>query len=483
MIDLQRLRTARGVDLTAWPPRYDTAYLPSDQEEYWLPELECAGEAERSEIVFGKLTNQIRYAWERSPFYRRRWQEAGVSPDTLKSLVDLARFPVIQKAEMRVAQETNPPFGDLLCIEAEEISRIHGTSGTTGRPVVFGIGRDDWDRVANAHARIMWAAGIRPHDRIIICSFFSLYVGSWGALIGGERIRAAMFPFGAGIPGQTARAVEWALTVRPTAFYGTPSYALRFAEVACSQGVNPRDFGLRILFFSGEPGAGIPATKHLIEETFGGACIDMGSMAEMTPWMTNGECRHRTGIHLWQDLVYTQVCDPETFEPLPYGAEGTPIYTHLERTSQPMIRLASGDRARWTDEPCPCGRTYPRLPDGLYGRIDDMIIVRGENIYPSAIEDTLRAIEGFGGEFRVIVSRRETMDELLVRAEAAAHVTDAPALEALRVRMRERLRARLGVHPIVEIVAQGTMSRTEFKARRVIDDRDLYRRALQEVRR
>ena len=143
-----------------------------------------------------------------------------------------------------------------------------------------------------------------------------------------------------------------------------------------------------------------------------------------------------------------------------------------------MIRLASGDRARWTDAPCPCGRTYPRLPDGLYGRFDDMIIVRGENIYPSAIEDTLRAIEGFGGEFRVIVSRRETMDELLVRAEAAAHVTDAPALEALRVRMRERLRARLGVHPIVEIVAQGTMSRTEFKARRVIDDRDLYRHAL-----
>jgi phenylacetate-CoA ligase len=138
----------------------------------------------------------------------------------------------------------------------------------------------------------------------------------------------------------------------------------------------------------------------------------MGSMAEMSPWMANGECRHRTGMHLWQDLVYTQVCDPETFRPLPYGAEGTPVYTHLERTSQPMIRLVSGDRARWVDDPCPCGRTYPRLPDGLYGRFDDMIIVRGENIYPSAIEDTLRAIAGFRGEFQVIVSRREAMGEL-----------------------------------------------------------------------
>ena len=184
-------------------------------------------------------------------------------------------------------------------------------------------------------------------------------------------------------------------------------------------------------------------------------------------------------MHLWQDLVYTQVCHPETFEPVPYGAEGTPVYTHLERTSQPMIRLVSGDRARWIVEPCPCGRTYPRLPDGLYGRFDDMIIVRGENVYPSAIEDTLRAVEGFGGEFRVIVSRRETMDELLVRAEAAAEVTDAAGLEALRARMRERLRARLGVHPVVEIVPQGSLPRTEFKARRVIDDRDLYRDTLE----
>ena len=206
----------------------------------------------------------------------------------------------------------------------------------------------------------------------------------------------------------------------------------------------------------------------------------MGSMAEMTPWMTNGECRRRTGMHLWQDIVYTQVCDPQTFAPVPFGGEGTPVYTHLERTSQPMIRLVSGDLARWTDEPCPCGRTYPRLPLGLYGRIDDMFIVRGENIYPSAIEDTLRAIEGFGGEFRVIVSRRETMDELLVRVEyAASHAAEAPRA-ALAARMKERLRARLGVTPLIELVPEGALPRTEFKARRVIDDRDLYKNGLEQ---
>jgi phenylacetate-CoA ligase len=316
---------------------------------------------------------------------------------------------------------------------------------------------------------------------VLVASFFSLYLGSWGALKGCERLGATVFPFGAGLPGQTLMAVQWARELSPTAFYGTPSYALHFAETARREGVDPRSLGLRTLFFSGEPGAGIAATKRLIEDTFGGACIDMGSMAEMTPWMTNGECRHRTGMHLWQDLVYTQVCDPDTFRPVPYGAEGTPVYTHLERTSQPMIRLVSGDLTRWTDEPCPCGRTYPRLPQGLYGRLDDMVIVRGENIYPSAIEDTLRAIEGFGGEFLVIVSRREAMDELLVRAEyAPSHAADGPRA-ALQARMRERLRARLGVTPRLELVPQGELPRTEFKAKRVIDDRDLYKKGLNHV--
>jgi len=473
-IDLKRIARSRGVDLSQWPPRYDRSFRPAPEEDCWLPELERADPAERDAVVLAKLRAQVRYAWQKSPFYRRKWQAAGISPDALRSLADLARFPVVQKHELRAAQSAHPPYGDYLCIERTQVARIHGTSGTTGRPTVFGIGAEDWERIAEAHARILWAAGIRPQDLVLLCSFFSLYLGSWGALAGVQRLGATAFPFGAGVAGQTLMAVQWAREMRPTAFYGTPSYALHFAEIARREGIDPRSLGFRVLLFSGEPGAGIPATKRLIEETFGGACVDMGSMAEMTPWMSNGECASRTGMHLWQDLVYTQVCDPETFQPVPFGSEGTPVYTHLERTSQPMIRLVSGDRARWTDEPCPCGRTYPRLPEGLYGRIDDMIIVRGENIYPSAIEDVLRAIDGFGGEFRIIVSRRETMDELLVRCElAASHQHLRSQLEAT---MRERLQARLGVRPTLELVAEGTLPRTEFKARRVIDDRDLYRK-------
>jgi phenylacetate-CoA ligase len=473
-----RLHRVAGADLSVWPPRYDRAYLPDDGSECWAPELECAPTEVRNEIIFGKLVPQVRYAWEHSPFYRRKWEQAGVSPATLKRLEDLAKFPVVQKSELRADQAETPPFGSNICVPLARIARIHGTSGTTGCPTVFAIGDDDWDRIGEAHARIMWGAGLRPSDRIMICSFFSLYVGSWGALRGGERLGATLFPFGAGVNGQTLMAIQWARALQPTAFYGTPSYALHLAETAKREGIAPRQLGFRTLFFSGEPGAGVPATKRLIEDTFEGVCLDMGTMAEMTPWMTNAECRHRTGMHLWQDIVYTQVCDPETFAPLPYGQEGTPIYTHLERTSQPMIRLVSGDLTRWTDEPCPCGRTYPRLPVGIYGRIDDMFIVRGENIYPSAIEDTLRAIEGFGGEFRVIISRREAMDELLVQAEYSQALSESGAQEHLKVTMRDRLRAKLGVRPVVELVPQGTLPRTEFKARRVIDDRDLYRGSL-----
>jgi phenylacetate-CoA ligase len=299
----------------------------------------------------------------------------------------------------------------------------------------------------------------------MICSPFSLYVGSWGALVGGERLGATMLPFGAGTTGQTEKAVEWAADIRPTAFYSTPSYALHLAEVAHEQGVDPRSFGMHTLFFSGEPGAGIPSTKQRIEDEFGGRCIDMGTMAEMTPWMTNAECVHRTGMHLFQDLVYAEICDHESGDPLPYGEEGTPVYTHLERTSQPMIRLMSGDRARWVDEPCPCGRTYPRLPRGLSGRFDDMFIVRGVNIYPSDVEDVLRALPAFGGEFRIVLSQEGVRDELLIQVE----IDSSASTDELESSVVRTLRHRIGVTPAVELLAQGTLPRTQFKARRLVD--------------
>lgn len=444
--------------------------------------------AARESLILEKLQAITRYAWDHSTFYRTKWEDAGVHPDHLRTLPDLHKFPVITKQQLREDQATNPPFGSYLCIPQDHVLRINGTSGTTGKPTAFAIGKDDWRRIANAHARIMWGMGLRPSDTVFIGSFFSLYIGSWGALVGAERIGCACFPFGAGVPGQTLAGLRWLLDIKPTAFYGTPSYALHLAEVARSESIEPRDFGFRVMFFSGEPGAGIPSTKSLIEETFAAHCIDSGSMAEMTPWMTNAECEFRHGMHLWQDIVYAEVCDPKTFNPVAYGQEGTPVYTHLERTSQPMIRLVSGDLTRWTNDACECGRTYPTLPFGIYGRIDDMFIVRGENIYPSAIEHILRGLNGFGGEYRIVISRDRAMDELVVQVEyddtlAKRSSAEPGALATFQAEAERRLRAAIGVRPVVRPEAPGVLERTEFKARRVIDNRDLYRGMLDDARR
>ena len=450
-----------------WPPAPQPAYRPPGDAVYWDRTRETMSADERAALILGRIQSLMRWAWEKAPFYRTRWQAAGLEPGDITSLEAFARVPTIEKADLRADQAAHPPFGSYLCIEPHEIVRVHGTSGTSGRPTAFAWSRDDFDRIAEAHARIMWSFGLRPGDMVFIGSIFSLYVGSWGTLAGVERLGATSFPFGAGVPGMTLQALSWLREMRPGAFYGTPSYALRIAETARAEGIDPRDFGLRIMFFSGEPGAGIPATKRAIESTFGASCIDSGSMGEVTPWMNITECAHRTGMHLWQDLVYTELLEPQTREAVPFGGTGTPVYTQLERRGQPMIRLVSGDLAEWTDAPCPCGRTYPRFPRGIIGRIDDMLVVRGENVYPSAIEDVLRGFAELAGEFEIVVTRPAALDELTVIAEC-----DPGALEEeLRSRIAAQLKRQLGVRPEVAFAAPGSLRRTDLKSRRVRDER------------
>ncbi|MCK9365405.1 MAG: AMP-binding protein [Syntrophales bacterium] len=456
-----------------WPPIYDRSYLPASDEPYWNRTLETMDPEEREvQIILPKLQAQLSYAYENSPFYRNKWDKAGIHPKDINSLEDFDNIPCVTKDEIRRDQADHPPFGSNLCVPARELARIQGTSGTTGRPTAFGISRGDMERIAEAHARIMWGFGVRPDDTVFIGSFFSLYWGSWGALLGAERIGATAFPFGAGVPGQSERGIEWMKEVKPTVFYGTPSYSLYLAEKAREMGIDPRDFGFRILFFSGEPGAGVPSTRKRIEETYGGICIDSGSTAEMAPWMTNGECAHRQGMHFWQDIVYTELVDRQTHRRVPYGQEGAIVYTHLERNSQPMIRFWAGDVSIWENDPCPCGRTYPRLPRGIYGRADDMFVIRGENVYPSAIENVIRGIAGFGDEFRIVITREETMDEMIVQAERGQQ-TDPSIAPELKELLSRELKKR-GLRAIVQLMEPGSLERTEFKAKRVIDKRNLY---------
>jgi phenylacetate-CoA ligase len=462
-----------------WPPIYDQSYIPSPDTKYWNAQIETMDLEEREKtIILPKLKAQLEYAYENSAFYKKKWDEAGVKPSNIGSLIDFEAFPIITKDDIRQDQRENPPFGSYLCVGPKELARVKGTSGTTGKPTAFGISKGDMRRIAETHARTMWGFGIRQEDIVFIGSFFSLYWGSWGALLGAERLGATAFPFGAGVAGQSDRALEWMKEVQPTVFYGTPSYALYLAEKAKAKGLDPAtDFNFRILFFSGEPGAGISSTRKRIEKTYGAICIDSGSTGEMAPWMTNCECADRQGMHLWQDIVYAELVDLNTSKRVPYGQEGTMVYTHLERNSQPMIRYLAGDVSRWVDEPCPCGRTYPRLPLGIYGRSDDMFVVRGENVTPSAIEDAIRGIDGIGDEFRIIITREKTMDEMIIQAEPTTDA-DSAIIPELKLKLENELKSR-GLRTVVQMLKPNSLERTEFKARRIIDKRNLYDEILQ----
>lgn len=459
----------------SFPPRFDENYLPEASNRYWFSQRETMSSAERERAILARIREVMRYAYDRSPFYHKKWDEAGIHPDHITSLEKFEEVPVVTKAELRASQASAPPFGEYLCVFESEVCHVHGTSGTTGRPTAFGISRGDWVAIANHHARVLWGMGLRPGDTVFVAAIFSLYVGSWGAMLGAERLRCKVFPFGAGAPGMTARAALWLAAMKPQGFYSTPSYALHLAEVAREEGFDPRDFGLKVMFFSGEPGASIPSIRAKIEDAYGAKVYDCGTMAEMTPFMSAAASKESAeGMLLWQDIVYHEVCDSKTFRRVPYGQQGTPVYTHLDRSSQPMIRLLSGDLTHWVNDGNPCGRTYPRLPNGIYGRIDDMFQVRGENIYPSEIDKVLNAIPGYGGEHRIIVSRQGTMDELLVRVEAGPGHSESEKLVAFGECCAADLRKLLGVRVKVEPVVSSTFPRTDFKARRVIDDRNLY---------
>lgn len=465
------------MEVWSWPPDYDDSYRPANDQEHWFPERETMDPEARDREILERIQIVMQYAYERAPFYRSKWNAAGLEPGDVKTFEDFEAVPVVTKEELRLSQVQQPPFGDYVCVPRDEIARVHGTSGTTGRPTAFGIGEADWRSIGNAQARAMWSMGIRPGDIVFIGSVFSLYMGSWAALAGAERLGALAFPFGAGVAGQTLRAVNWMAQMRPAAFYGTPSYALRLAEVARENGIDPHEFEIRVLFFSGEPGASIPSVRKQLESQYGGEVFDSGSMAEMTPWMNLAETKGHDGMLCWQDLVYTEVADPSSYRRLPFGSEGTPIYTHLERTSQPMIRLLSGDLTRWEAGPASCGRTYPILPKGIYGRLDDQFTIRGENIYPSAIADIVASFEEYGGEHRIVVAREETMDTLAVQVEYAASLAgDDPAIRAFQEKVGAALQITLGVRTQVVPQPPDTFERTEFKARRVIDQRDLFKR-------
>ena len=444
--------------------------MHSNDEQFWDRARETLPPDQRQALILERIKRQLGYVYEHVPFYRQLYDTKGIRPGDIQSLSDFTRkVPVVTKAMLQQSQKEHPPFGNYLGVDFSEVTRIQGTSGTTGQPTLFAISGRDWEQVSEAQAMQCWAAGLRPHDIVQIVFPLSLYVGGWGLLGAAERIGAKVLPMAGG---NTERQIRMLQQVGSTVICGTPSFCLHILETARDMGIDLASSRLRLGFFGGEPGGGIPAVKRRLEEGFGIEAIDFGNVAELHP-CSNMECSHRTGMHVYQDIDYTEVVDPhDPNRSLGFNRRGAVVYTHLWRKSQPMIRYFPGDETEMTDEPCACGRTYPRLPQGIIGRLDDLIIARGVKFYPADVEETLRGIEGMGTEFRIVLERLGELDEVTVEAEY-----DPEADVALFIQQSEqKLQTALGLRVTVTPREPGSFSRTEFKARRVIDRRARHQR-------
>jgi phenylacetate-CoA ligase len=385
-------------------------------------------------------------------FLRRKWGAAGVAAaGDLGSWDDFARLPFTRKAEFVEDQDARPPFGTNLTYPPERYVRVHQTSGTTGAPIRWLETQESWDWWARCWGFVLHAAGVTPADRVFVPFSFGLFVGFWAGFEGARALGALAIPGG----GQdSATRLAWMETLGATVLLCTPSYALHLVEVARERGMDLGKLPVRATVHAGEPGASIPAVRARIEAAWGARTYDHAGMTEMGAY--GYECAQQDGLHVNESEFIAEVIDPATGAA---AAEGELVLTNLGRVGSPAVRYRTGDRVRLDDRPCPCGRTFVRLAGGVLGRLDDMLIVRGVNVFPSAIEEIVRRFPSVE-EFQIEVSRREELDEIRVLLDAPDGVAP-PAVQ-------EALRRGLGIRVEVTAVAPRSLPRFELKARRVV---------------
>lgn len=449
---------------------------------YWDEERETMDPRLRERLILERIQHQLRYVYEKLPFYRRHYDAHGFKPDDVRTLEDFTtKVPIIKKKMLVEDQRRNPVFGSYAGdLEPDEIGRIHGSSGTSGTPTMYAVSRKDWERSREVTALAMWATGARPRDIAQIGFPFSLFFGGWGPLQGLEAIGATVFPLG---NIDSERHLELMRKVGTTMFSATPSYCQHLLGVAARMGVDLPGSTVERLLVGGEPGGSLPGTKEVLTTGWGAAVHDSGSTSEMYPFNTNVTAVPDDGVLLINDEVFSEIVDRDDPNvPVPHGTRGGIVYTHLWRESQPMIRFWCGDETYMLhDAPTSCGRTYPRLPEGIIGRLDDMLVIRGANIYPSAVETVLRRVEGLGPEFEILVDRKGAMDEMAVRVELTDEMAEGLAglsaegaeerRSAIARTAGEQLKRELQIRVPVELLEPGTLPATVFKARRVVDRR------------
>jgi phenylacetate-CoA ligase len=430
------------------------------------PEIETASRGVLRGLQEAKLKSIIRHAWSSSPFYRRKMEEAGVSPEHIRSVEDIGRMPFVTKEDLRKSQEANPPWGDILSIPPEQCQRIHLTSGTTGKPLKILDTAEDWAKFCHIYGRNLYAYGIRSTDMVMPAFSFGPWIGFWAGYYACQEIGSLLFASG-GM--KTEQRVDALLTYPITVLGCTPSYALHLAAVAKKNGVDlSKQAKIRISWHTGEPGAAIPGVQKMIEEAYGCKCFDFLGSTEIGPWGFN--CGFQSGLtHVNEDWAFPEVLDLETDQPVGPGGTGELVLTNLERRANPFLRYRSRDIVRVADRKCPCGRTLFALEGSVLGRLDDMKKIRGIIVYPSKIEEIIRRFKEVE-EFQIVFKRVEGLDEIVVRVDPVP-LLERGSYASVRAALGKALQIGLGIRVSLEFLDPGTLPRWDHKAQRVLDER------------
>ena len=432
--------------------------------DYWAPGLETQSRAEWRRQTLELLQAHLRHAYQGSPYYRAAFDAAGLRPDHLKSLDDLRRFPFIDKTVLRDRQLAVPPFGDLVAVPEEAIVYISASSGSTGVPTASPFTARDFDDWIDYEARQFWSSGLRPTDRYAHSLNFSLFVGG-PCVLGAQKLGALSIHAGT-LPSERLLAIL--KQFQATAIWTTPSYAWYLGETAVKEGIDPkRDLAVRRIFVAGEPGGSIPETRNRIEALWGAEVYDYYGLSDIFGSCA-GMCEEKDGLHWAEDHIHIEVLDPETGEPVPEGERGEMVLTTLKKAARPMIRFRTGDIVSVTTEACRCGRTSLRLK-GIHGRLDDMLIIKGVNLFPSDVEAVARKEPALTGEYRLVVERINHLDRLTIEVEHLRGFNGP--LDELAAHFAKHVKAITGVHAEVRVLPPDTLPRATHKAKRVDDRR------------
>ena len=430
----------------------------------WNKEMECADRETMRALQLEKLKKTVKYEYDNVPYYRKKMDDAGVKPEDIKSLDDIRKLPFTTKEDLAV----NYPRG-LFAAKNEDIIRIHASSGTTGKPKVAGYTQNDLDIWGECVARALTCAGQDNTSIVLVAYGYGLFTGGLGAHIGAETIGATVIPMSSG---NTKKQIMFMQDLKSTALACTPSYALTIAEGVAKEGIDPETLPLKAGVFGAEPWT--QGMKESIEKGLGIKAYDIYGLTEIIGPGVSISCDENNGMHVQEDYFYPEIIDPETLEPLPDGQIGELVFTTLGKEGFPMIRYRTRDLCYLMREKCGCGRTNVRMSK-ILGRTDDMLIIRGVNVFPSQIEEVISKFEELTINYMIYVGRENNKDtfDLDVELAPGLAIDDIKFIEELRGRLNHALRDMLGIGCKVRFLNEGTLPRSEGKAVRVKDSRNL----------